>query len=71
MDFLVNGQVPADENEARRVTRRSKGIPSSTRKYTREVPQEYYRDALNLLKAWRCSGKFIRGSVVTTLHPEH
>jgi hypothetical protein len=25
MDFLVNGQVPADEDEARRVTRRSKG----------------------------------------------
>jgi transcription antitermination factor NusG len=25
MDFLVDGQVPADETEARRVTRRSKG----------------------------------------------
>jgi transcription antitermination factor NusG len=25
MDFLVDGQVPADENEAHRVTRRSKG----------------------------------------------
>jgi transcription antitermination factor NusG len=25
MDFLVDGQVPADENEARQVTRRSKG----------------------------------------------
>jgi hypothetical protein len=25
MDFLVNGQVPPDENEAHRVTRRSKG----------------------------------------------
>jgi hypothetical protein len=48
-----------------------KDIPSSTRKYTREVPPECYRDVLNLLKAWRCSGKFIKGSVVITLHPEH
>jgi hypothetical protein len=47
-----------------------KDIPSSTRRYTREVPPVCYRDVLNLLKARRCSGKFIRGSVVTTLHPE-
>jgi hypothetical protein len=47
-----------------------KDIPSSTRKYTREVPRVYCRDVLNLLKVRRCSEKFIRGSVVTTLHPE-
>jgi transcription antitermination factor NusG len=47
-----------------------KDIPSSTRKYTREVSPEYGRDVLNLRRAWKCSGRFIRGSVVTTLHPE-
>jgi hypothetical protein len=48
-----------------------KDIPSSTRKYIREVSPEYCRDVLNLRKAWKCSGKFIRGSVVTTLPPGH
>jgi hypothetical protein len=47
-----------------------KDIPSSTRKYIREVPRAYCRGVLNLLKARRCSGKFIKGSVVTTLHLE-
>jgi hypothetical protein len=36
----------------------------------REVPRVYYRDVSNHLKARRCSGKFIRGSVDTTLHPK-
>jgi hypothetical protein len=46
-----------------------KHTPLSTMRYTKGVPQEYYRDVSNQLKARRCSGKFIRGSVVTTLHP--
>jgi transcription antitermination factor NusG len=69
MDFLVDGQVPADENEAHRVTRRSKGYTIINKEIYK--PPVCCRDVLNLLKAWRCSGKFIRGSVVTTLHPEH
>jgi ribonuclease HI len=70
VDFMVNGQVPADEAEAHALREGQKHIPSSTRRYTREVPRVYCRDVSNLLKAWRCSGKFIRGNVVTTLHPE-
>jgi transcription antitermination factor NusG len=45
MDFLVGGQVPADENEARRVTRRSKG-------YTIINKEIYKRSATGLLQ--RC-----------------
>jgi hypothetical protein len=47
-----------------------KHIRLSTMRYTRGVPQEYSRDVSNHLKARRCSGKFIRGSVDTMLHPE-
>jgi transcription antitermination factor NusG len=71
MDFLVDGQVPADETEARRVTRRSKGYTIINKEIYKRLPPVCCRDVLNLLKAWRCSGKFIRGSVVTMLHPEH
>jgi hypothetical protein len=45
MDFLVDGQVPADENEARRVTRRSKG-------YTIINKEIYKRSATGVLQ--RC-----------------
>jgi hypothetical protein len=45
MDFLVNGQVPADETEARRVTRRSKG-------YTIINKEIYKRSATGVLQ--RC-----------------
>jgi transcription antitermination factor NusG len=62
MDFLVDGQMPADETEARRVARRSKG-------YTIINKEIYMRSATGVLQ--RCSEKSIRGSVVTTLHPEH
>jgi hypothetical protein len=48
-----------------------KDISSSIRKYIREASPEYCRDVLNLRRVWRCSGKFIKGSVVTTLRPEH
>jgi hypothetical protein len=47
-----------------------KHIPLLTMRCTRGVPQEYCRDVSNHLKARRCSRKFIRGSVDTTLHPE-
>jgi hypothetical protein len=56
LKFLVDGQLPADEVEARQVMRRSKA-------YT-------IINKVNLLKARRCSRKFIRASVVTTLRPE-
>jgi transcription antitermination factor NusG len=42
MDFLVDGQVPADETEARRVTRRSKG-------YTIINKEMYKRSAAGVL----------------------
>jgi transcription antitermination factor NusG len=42
MDFLVDGQVPADENEARRVIRRSKG-------YTIINKEIYKRSATGIL----------------------
>jgi transcription antitermination factor NusG len=42
MDFLVDGQVPADETEARRVTRRSKG-------YTIINKEIYKRSATGVL----------------------
>jgi ribonuclease HI len=45
MDFLVDGQVPADENEAHRVTRRSKG-------YTIINKEIYKRSATGVLQ--RC-----------------
>jgi transcription antitermination factor NusG len=45
MDFLVDGQVPADETEARRVTRRSKG-------YTIINKEIYKRSATGVLQ--RC-----------------
>jgi hypothetical protein len=45
MDFLVDGQVPADETEARRVTRRSKG-------YTIVNKEIYKRSATGVLQ--RC-----------------
>jgi hypothetical protein len=45
MDFLVNGQVPADETEARRVMRRSKG-------YTIINKEMYKRSATGVLQ--RC-----------------
>jgi hypothetical protein len=45
MNFLVNGQVPADENEARRITRRSKG-------YTIINKEIYKRSATGVLQ--RC-----------------
>jgi transcription antitermination factor NusG len=45
MDFLVGGQVPADETEARRVTRRSKG-------YTIINKEIYKRSATGVLQ--RC-----------------
>jgi transcription antitermination factor NusG len=45
MDFLVDGQVPADETEARRVTRRSKG-------YTIINKEIYKRSATRILQ--RC-----------------
>jgi transcription antitermination factor NusG len=45
MDFLVDGQVPADETEARRVTRRSKG-------YTIINKEIYKRSAMGVLQ--RC-----------------
>jgi transcription antitermination factor NusG len=45
MDFLVDGQVPADETEARRVTRRSKG-------YTIINKEVYKRSATGVLQ--RC-----------------
>jgi transcription antitermination factor NusG len=45
MDFLVDGQVPADETEARRVTRRSKG-------YTIINKEIYNRSATGVLQ--RC-----------------
>jgi hypothetical protein len=47
-----------------------KHIPSSITRCTREVPLVCCRDVSNQLKARRCSGKSIRGNVVTTLHHE-
>jgi ribonuclease HI len=71
MDFLVDGQVPADETEAHRVTRRSKGYTIINKEiYKRSTTGVLQRcvesaDGLEMLR------KFIRASVVTTLHPEH
>jgi hypothetical protein len=70
MDFLVDGQLPADEAEARRVMRRSKA-------YTIINKEIYKRSATSVLQ--RCvesteGQEMLReihqGGVVTMLHPE-
>jgi hypothetical protein len=69
MDFMVNGQVPADKAEAHRIQRRSKA-------YTIINNEMYKRSATGVLQRCVESAKgqemlreIIRGSVVTMLHP--
>jgi transcription antitermination factor NusG len=61
MDFLVDGQVPADETEARRVTRRSKG-------YTIINKEIYKRSSMGVLQ--RCVESAEGQEMLREIHQE-
>jgi hypothetical protein len=70
MDFLADGQVPADETEAHRITRRSKGYTIINKEIYKRSATGVLQRCVESVEGQEMLREIHQGSVVTTLHPE-